>query len=256
MKSRMSKDFWKDYYTKENIEFLGDVYREFRKDRASIEAGFAIKALGLHKGEKVLDLCCGRGHNSVYLAKQGFYVVGVDYSSYSIEKARELAADEGVEVIFWQGDAREFSWIEEFHAAVMLFNSFGYFEEDKENLRILERIASALKNGGKFLIEVLSRDFAVAQARKGSDEYKVSNGYDQVVLYQFDPKTSIFRIKRIITRGEIKKEFNLCQRAYTYSELDYLIRGIRLEITEVYGGYEGNPFTVDSPSLILIGYKR
>lgn len=251
----MGKDSWKDYYSKENIDFLGDIYIDFRKTRAPIEAGFAIKVLNLRKGEKILDLCCGMGHNSIYFAKQGIQVVGGDYSHYSIKKAKEFMAEEGVEILFWEGDAREIPWMEEFDAVVMLFNSFGYFEEDEENLKILRKIASALKNRGRFLIEVLNRDFAVAQAKKGSDEFKVSNEYHQQIFYQFDPQSSIFRIKRIISKKESKRGFNISQRAYTYSELNYLMGSIGLETTGVYGGYEGNLFTLDSPSLIIIGNK-
>lgn len=252
----MGKDFWKDYYLKENMEFLGDIYIDFRKTRAPIEAGFAKKVLGIQKGEKILDLCCGMGHNSVYLAKKGIQVVGVDYSHYSIKKARELMAREGVEILFWEGDAREIPWVEEFDAVVMLFNSFGYSEDDEENLKILKKIASVLKSRGRFFIEAMNRDFAVVQAKKGSDEFKVSNGYHQQVFYQFDPKSGIFRIKRIVFKTEGKREFKFSQRAYTYSELNYLTGEVGLKITGAYGGYEGDSFTLDSQSLIVIGNKR
>lgn len=252
----MANDHWKDYYSRENIDFLGDFYSDFRKARAPIEAGFATKALGLQKGEKVLDLCCGMGHNSIYLARYGLQVCGVDYSDYSIKKARELSAKEGVEVFFWKGDAREVPWLEEFDAVVMLFNSFGYSQEDEENLKILRRIASALRGSGRFLMDILSRDFAVSLARRGSVEFKEEGGYHQEVSYQFDPKSAIFHIKRIISKGEDKREFNISQKAYTYSELDYLMKNAGLEIKGVYGGYEGGPFTIDSPNLIIIGNKN
>lgn len=252
----MSKDSWKDYYSEENIGFFGDLYNDFRKDRAPVEAGFAIKALGLQKGEKVLDLCCGMGHNSIYLARQGLHVWGVDYSDYSTMKAKEFAAKEGVETIFWKGDAREIPWFEEFDAVVMLFNSFGYSQEDEENLEILRRIVSVLKSRGRFLIDFLSRDFAVSLAKKGSVEFKVNDGQHQQVSYQFDPKSAIFRIKRVIFKEEDKREFNMSQKAYTYSELNYLMEGVGLEIREVYGGYEGDSFTIDSPNLIIIGNKN
>ena len=41
---------------------------------------------------KALDIGCGTGHNSIWLARQGFAVTGVDVSETAIQKARENAA--------------------------------------------------------------------------------------------------------------------------------------------------------------------
>ncbi|MFP8962483.1 class I SAM-dependent methyltransferase [Streptomyces nanhaiensis] len=47
-------------------------------------------------GRRVLDLGCGTGSESVYLAQRGFEVVGVDYSGVALERARALARSKGV----------------------------------------------------------------------------------------------------------------------------------------------------------------
>ncbi len=44
-----------------------------------------------------LDLACGEGRNAIWLARLGWDVSGVDYSSVGIEKARRIAGDTGVE---------------------------------------------------------------------------------------------------------------------------------------------------------------
>jgi 2-polyprenyl-3-methyl-5-hydroxy-6-metoxy-1,4-benzoquinol methylase len=49
---------------------------------------------------KVLDIGCGNGRNSIYLAKQGFEVQGIDFSRNSIEWAYQNAIDAFVEVNF------------------------------------------------------------------------------------------------------------------------------------------------------------
>ena len=43
-----------------------------------------------------LDLACGEGRNSIWLANQGWHVTGVDFSSVGIEKAKKLAGDTSV----------------------------------------------------------------------------------------------------------------------------------------------------------------
>ena len=49
---------------------------------------------------RAIDLGCGAGRESVYLAQQGFEVTGVDYSSTAIGMATRAAREAGVEVRF------------------------------------------------------------------------------------------------------------------------------------------------------------
>jgi len=47
-------------------------------------------------GNRAIDLGCGSGADSIYLAQRGFAVTGVDFSRVAIEKAETAAADAGV----------------------------------------------------------------------------------------------------------------------------------------------------------------
>jgi SAM-dependent methyltransferase len=51
-----------------------------------------------------LDLGCGTGDNSIYLAKHGWQVTGVDYVAKAVDKARAKAAANKVAVNFAQAD--------------------------------------------------------------------------------------------------------------------------------------------------------
>ena len=55
-----------------------------------------------------VDLACGEGRNAVWLAKQGWTVTGVDFSSVGVEKGRKLATENGVEATWVVADAT--SW--------------------------------------------------------------------------------------------------------------------------------------------------
>jgi ubiquinone/menaquinone biosynthesis C-methylase UbiE len=54
-----------------------------------------------------LDVGCGTGDNSIYLAKHGWRVTGVDYVAKPLEAAREKARAAGVTVDFRQADATQ-----------------------------------------------------------------------------------------------------------------------------------------------------
>ena len=58
----------------------------------------------------VIDLGCGEGRDSIYLARNGFRVVGVDISSVGVAKAAHRAARLGVNASFRVGDIRTYQW--------------------------------------------------------------------------------------------------------------------------------------------------
>lgn len=56
---------------------------------------------------RLLDLGCGEGRNSVYLAKHGFRVTGLDYSLNGLRKALKYAKESGVPLEIIHADIKD-----------------------------------------------------------------------------------------------------------------------------------------------------
>lgn len=64
-----------------------------------------VSRLGLHRGQRVLDVACGTGNTAIPSARAGAQVSGVDIATNLLEQARERAKSEGLDVHFVEGDA-------------------------------------------------------------------------------------------------------------------------------------------------------
>ncbi|MEA3403954.1 MAG: class I SAM-dependent methyltransferase [Armatimonadota bacterium] len=103
-----------------------------RWERAPEEVEQALELLHPPDGARILDLCCGPGRHSLELARRGFRVTAVDRTEEYLRSLREAAADEGLEVEAVLEDMRRYRQPAAFDAAINLFTSFGYFEDEAE----------------------------------------------------------------------------------------------------------------------------
>lgn len=133
-------------------------HRDFGGARHEVEK--MIGWLDLPEGSKVLDLCCGMGRHSLALAEAGFEVTGVDLSEVLLHEARN---QDGAQAVTWlRSDMRELPLDGGFDAVVNLFTSFGYFEDDEEQVKVLREVYRMLKPGGKCIIDFLNPAYVIS----------------------------------------------------------------------------------------------
>jgi cyclopropane fatty-acyl-phospholipid synthase-like methyltransferase len=65
-----------------------------------------------HPPGRALDLGCGTGTNTIYLAQHGWQATGVDFVGRAIRSARRKARRAGVQVDFQQGDVTRLDGIQ------------------------------------------------------------------------------------------------------------------------------------------------
>lgn len=116
-----------------------------------------VDRLGLGVRAQVLDVGCGPGWLSEFLARCGYWVTGVDVSEDMVRIARERVAaiagpvGEGIEPLaeFHALPVRELPWSDRFDAAV-LYDTMHHFDDEVETLRVIQR---TLVPGGRIYIE-------------------------------------------------------------------------------------------------------
>ena len=136
---------------------------------------FVAEALGGREpAGRALDLACGEGRNAIWLAKRGWRVTGVDLSDVAIERARKLAAAEGVEAEWVCADLTSYEPDPESFALVVI----SYLQVPETARRVvLAREAAALAPGGEL--------FMIGHARRNLTE-GVGGPRDPAVLWDPD----------------------------------------------------------------------
>src|SRR6202521_2062303 len=132
------------------------LYDDYLAERTPGEIDRLEALLALRPPLRILDLPCGQGRHSIELARRGYDVTGVDLSPYMLGVARERANATGARVRWLAGDMREPLAGHRFDVVLNLFTSFGYFEEESDDRRVVRAAASMLDPGGRFLLEVIN----------------------------------------------------------------------------------------------------
>jgi methyl halide transferase len=103
------------------------------------------------KGGRALDVGCGTGTNALWLAEQGFTVLGVDISSAAIERALAKAAKRVLDCHFATADFLSEAISDGPFDLVFDRGCLHVFDKAEDRARFAQRVASLLKPEGRWL---------------------------------------------------------------------------------------------------------
>jgi len=108
--------------------------------------------LNFQSSDLILDLACGRGRHAVYLNSLGFNVVGADLSENNIAYAKQF---ENNRLRFEVHDMR-LPFETKFDVILNMFTSFGFFEDDAEDIAVLKNFKQGLSTNGVAVIDFMN----------------------------------------------------------------------------------------------------
>jgi len=241
------KDFFGQYYLPIHIPLLTEEVN-------SSEVDFIEKVLSLPIGSEIMDLPCGFGRHSNILAERGYQVTGVDYKDEFLQLAKENCKVPD-KVNYIQMDMRELTFENKFDGIINLFTSFGYFTED-ENFRTLLGMAKALKPGGKLVIDMLNREWALNQTRSNGLVWLL---YPDNKVFLANNKFDIYNgrwiSEQIVVDKGIPFEQHQDVRLYSFTEMKFLMAQAGMEVIGVYGEKDLSDYSVDSKNMIVVARK-
>lgn len=226
-------------------------------------------SVGLPKNAKILDLGCGEGRNSLFLASQGHNVTAVDRSEAGIRKLESLALEAGYTIKTVVADIRNFD-IDTYYHVIMSHGVIDYLENN-EWRRLLSKIKDMTLPGGynaytcmifndeyPALPEFTNSGFKFCLAQNELGEFYKDWGivrYDYYVKWDQHPSIPIHchPLEKIISRkpgSNIKKpiveQVPINVSSFDATKFEKIYMGISTdELIKIYG----NPDTIDSYSM-------
>ena len=243
----MTKDETTWYASWFNTPFYHILYKDRDYNEAENFMYNLTNYLNIPENGKILDLACGKGRHAVYLNKIGFDVTGVDLSANSIAHAKQF---ENETLKFNVHDMCK-PYHEQFDAVFNLFTSFGYFENEEDNLNTIKAIKANLNETGFGVIDFLNTDYII--------ENLVEENTKTVEGIAFKQKRRIengYIVKDISFTAEGQDfEFQERVRALTLADFETLFKKAGVHLLDVFGDYKLNKYHKSTSKRLILIFK-
>ena len=220
---------------------------------------FYKRWLPQNKDARILELCCGTGRLTIPIAKVGYDITGVDYTSSMLDQAKIKACEAGLEIEFIEADIRTLDLRKKYDLVFIPFNSIHHLYQNEDLFRVFSVVKNHLKGGGLFLLDCFNPN--IQYIVKGEKEQKEIAAYTtddgrEVSIKQtmrYESKAQINRIEwHYFINGKFNSIQNLDMRMFFPQELDSYLGWNGFNIIHKYGGFQEEAFNDNSEKQVFV----
>ena len=243
----MTKDTTAWFASWFDTPFYHILYKDRDYDEAQLFMDNLTQYLNLPEHGTILDLACGKGRHSVYLNSLGYDVTGADLSENSIQYAKQF---ENERLHFKVHDMCE-PFGTTFDAVFNLFTSFGYFEQEADNLKTIQAIQANLNDTGFGVIDFMNSDYV--------KHHLVPHEEKEVEGIRFELKRRYeagYIIKDIaFTHADEAYNFQERVRAFSLKDFEALFEKAGVYLLDIFGDYKLRPFDAKTSERLIMIFK-
>jgi SAM-dependent methyltransferase len=212
-------------------------------------------------GGRVLDAACGTGGHAIALAARGRRVAGIDVDESMI--ARAAAKKAGGSVTFLKGDMSRLDFLPSgaFDGIYCIGNSLVHLSDTATVEQTLRGFAERLAEDGTVIVQIVNFDRILS---RGIVELPPIEREEEGVTfrrrYDFDAaaQTVSFRGELIQRTGErtVTSVERIPLLVLTSADLVSLVKAAGLQEVELYGAFDGRPYSADAPAVVVCAHYR
>ncbi|MBJ8326433.1 class I SAM-dependent DNA methyltransferase [Streptococcus pacificus] len=204
---------------------------------------FSLRHLPINNDRnKLLELACGTGIQSIYFSEAGFDVTGLDLSAEMLAIAKKRSHAKNLDISFVEGDMRDLSQLPKFDMVTCYSDSICYLKDEVEVGDVFKEVYAILESDGAFIFDVHST-FQTDQVFPGYSYHE--NAEDFAFLwdtYADEPPHSVVHELTFFVKDKTGsfKRFDEVHEERTYEILTYdvLLEQAGFKTIEVYADFE------------------
>ena len=201
----------------------------------------------------VLDLGCGTGTMTEFLAALGYDMIGVDSSGDMLELALEKKEKSGHDILYLQQDMREFELYGTVRAIFSICDSLNYITEPEDLKQVFYWVSNYLDLEGVFIFdfnteykyrEILGNT-TIAENREECSFIWDNYYYNEERINEYELSLFIKDEELSLGNGDIYRKYQEThfQRGYTLKEMTQLVKSSGMKFFAAY-----DAFTREAPS--------
>lgn len=259
-----AEELWTDEHTsKKMLEYhLNETMDLSSRNAQFIDRSvqWIVSQFGVGENFSIADFGCGPGLYTTRLAEKGADVTGIDFSNRSIEYAREVAEEKGLDITYIQQNYLEFDTERRFDLITMIFCDFCALSPVQRKT-LLAGFFTFLKPGGAVLLDVhtlnifkMREETAIYERNQLDGFWSADDYFGFVNTFKYENEQVTLDKYTIIEKERTRVVYNWLQ----YFSRESLTREFEesgYTVEAVYSDVAGAEFSPDSPDMAIFARK-
>jgi len=244
-----------EYHLNESVDLSSR-----NKDFIASSVKWIVSHFEIDENKSIADFGCGPGLYTTSLAENNANVTGIDFSKRSINYARNIADQKGLNINYFQQNYLEFDTKERFDLITMIFCDFCALSPKQRNTMLL-KFYSLLKPNGSVLLDVHSLNIFNQKEETATYELNQLNGFWSSNDYYAFMNTFKYEQEKVtLDKYTIIEE---SQKRVVYNWLQYFSKDTLkkefvdagFKIDKMYSDVAGKIFTPETPDIAIVARK-
>lgn len=210
----------------------------------------------------ILDLGCGTGNITQFLAESGYDMIGIDNSDEMLNIALDKKYENELDILYLNQDMRSFELYGTVAAIVSICDSMNYITEYEDLIKVFKLANNYLDPKGLFIFDLNTiykyrqmGDCTIAENRENGSFIWENTFYNDTNINQYD-LTIFARLEEDKDNLFEKFEETHIQRAYSLDEIKNAIESAGMTFVTAYDAFTHNPANENSERIYIIAQEN
>lgn len=232
-----------------------------RKEFITKSVNWIVSYFHIGTDTSIADFGCGPGLYTTLFAETLADVTGIDFSSRSIQYAKQIADQKALNITYYQQNYLDFDTKKRFDLITMIFCDYCALSYSQRKT-LLAKFHTLLKPGGSVLLDVHSlnsfnsRDETAIYERNQLDNFwSPDNYYGFLNTFKYDKEKITLDKYTIVEETRTRVVYNWLQY-FSLESLKAEFEEIGFEVVNIFSDVAGSVFYTESPDIAIVAKKK